>query len=110
MFCTALVPGSFSLHQPQDARRGSRGGCLVLFWVLPRPRGIGTTGKPPPQPQALGREAQSQPQEGAARGTSAGTGSGCQQPPAFGNPGPSLLRNTWPGGWKREEKGLKSVG
>lgn len=54
MFCTALAQGSFSLHHPQDARRGSRGGggCLVLSWVLSRPRGIGTTGNPPPQPQA----------------------------------------------------------
>lgn len=52
MFCTALAPGSASLHHPQDARRGSRGGCLVSSWVLSRPRGIGTTGNPPPQPQA----------------------------------------------------------
>lgn len=54
MFCTALVPGSFSLHHPQDVRRGSPGGCWVLSWVLSRPRGIGTTGNPPPQPQAPG--------------------------------------------------------
>lgn len=107
MFCTALVPGSFSLHHPQDARRGSRGaagccpGCCPWPWHDRKPLAP-TAGS--------GREAQPQPQEGAARGTSAGTGSGCQQPPAPGNPSPSLLRNTWPGGWKREEMRLRSVG
>lgn len=108
MFCTTLCRASPLCTIPRMLG-GALGGCWVLSWVLSRPRGVGMTGKPPPQPQAAGREAQPQPQEGAARGTSAGTGSGHQQPPPSKR-SPALLPNTCPGGCEREEMGLMPVG
>lgn len=106
MFCTALVPGS-SLHHAQDARRGSRGlrGLLgVVLGVVPA--SWHWHDRKPLAPTAGSRAGGAAEAAGrCCKRHIRRNGLGVSTTPALGNLSPTLLPNTWPGGWNGEKWG-----